>query len=202
MQQADAATKEQAANLDRARAAVQERTQQVAVMQAQQASAETSIRQQQAALRLAQLNVGWTVIRSPIDGVLATRQVRIGDLVEPGARITTVTPLNSVWVSANFSERQITHMHPGQQALMRADTWPDIEIRGHVADLAPATGAQFAAMPADNTTGNYTKVVQRVQVKIVLDPAHNPLQGQLRPGMSMLARVMTGGPRYDVHELR
>jgi membrane fusion protein, multidrug efflux system len=202
VQQADATLRSRQAGLRQAEAGVTERRQQVAVMQAQQKSAEAGVRQQEAALRLARLQLGWTVVRAPVDGVLGQRQVRVGQLVQPGLELVSETPLDNVWVNANFTEDQITRLAPGQPARLRADAWPGIEILGHVDHLAPATGAQFTMVPADNTTGNYTKVVQRVEVKIVLDPAHNPLRGRLRPGMSMLARVTTNGRAPDVRELR
>jgi membrane fusion protein, multidrug efflux system len=202
VEQADATMRSRQASLRQAHANVDERRQQVAVMQSQEKSSEATLRQQQAALRLARLQLGWTVIRAPVDGVLGQRRVRVGQLVQPGIELAAETPLDSVWVNASFTEDQIEHLAPGQPARLRADTWPGIEILGHVDHLAPATGAQFAAIPADNTTGNYTKVVQRVEVKIVLDPARNPLRGQLRPGMSMLVRVTTNGREPDVRELR
>ena len=103
-----------------------------------------------------------------------------------------MTPLSNVWVVADFTERQLTDIRPGLPAWVRFDAYPDVQLHGHVGGISPLTGGQLAAVPADNSTGNYTKVVQRVPVKIVLD-ADNPLAGQIRPGMSALARVNTSG---------
>ncbi len=121
--------------------------------------------------------------------MVGPRQVRPGTLVQPGTELISLTPLQDVWVVANYNERQITHVQTGQPARVRLDAFPRGELAGHVAGIAPATGATFSGLPADNTTGNYTKVAQRVSVKIVLDDRAQ--MGLLRPGMSAEARVIT-----------
>jgi membrane fusion protein (multidrug efflux system) len=127
---------------------------------------------------------------APSDGVLGQRQIKPGQFVGVGGQITSLTPLPRVWVIANYKETQLTHMAIGQPADVRVDTFPDHVLRGHVVAMAPGAGSQFALLPPDNATGNFTKVVQRVAVKIAIDDADG-LAGQLRPGMSVIARVDT-----------
>jgi membrane fusion protein (multidrug efflux system) len=145
---------------------------------------------QQSGLRLAQINLGYTRILAPQDGVLGQRQVKPGQYVGVGGQITTLTPLPHVWVIANYKETQLTHMAVGEQAEITVDTFPDHRLRGHVLAFAPGSGAQFALLPPDNATGNFTKVVQRIAVKIAIDDADG-LTDLLRPGMSVVARVDT-----------
>jgi membrane fusion protein (multidrug efflux system) len=120
--------------------------------------------------------------------VIGQRQVKPGQLVGVGSQITTLTPLPKVWVIANYKETQLTHMAVGQKAEIVVDTFPGHMLRGHVLALAPASGAKFALLPPDNATGNFTKVVQRIAVKIVIDDADG-LGDRLVPGMSVEARV-------------
>ena len=181
-----------AANTRAQSAQAEERRRQLAVLQAQQARASADIEARQAMLDLARIRLGYTRLRAPFDGVAGTRQVRVGTLLEAGTQVIPVTQLAGVWITANFTERQLTDIRPGQPALVRMDTYPDVQLHGHVAGISPLTGQQLAAVPGDNATGNYTKVVQRVPVKIVLDDAGGPLQGRIRPGMSALARIQTG----------
>ena len=173
-------------------ATTQERRRQLEVLAAQQARAAADIEREQARLDLARIRLGYATLRAPADGVVGARQVRVGTLLEPGTVVVPMIPLNRVWVVADFTERQLTGIRPGLPAYVRLDAYPDVQLHGHVAGISPLTGGQLAATPADNSTGNYTKVVQRVPVKIVLD-ADNPLAGQIRPGMSALARVNTSG---------
>ncbi|MDE2450499.1 MAG: HlyD family secretion protein, partial [Gammaproteobacteria bacterium] len=133
-------------------------------------------------------NLAYTTITAPQDGVLGQRQVKPGELVGVGTQITTLTPLPHVWVIANYKETQVTHMAVGQRAEVTVDTFPGHRLRGHVQSFAPASGAVFALLPPDNATGNFTKVVQRVSVKIVIDDADG-LADRLLPGMSVIARV-------------
>jgi membrane fusion protein (multidrug efflux system) len=161
---------------------------QIAVLDAQIAQGESSIAAQRAAVDAAKLNVGYTTITATQDGVLGRRQVKPGQLVGVGSQITTLTPLPNVWVIANYKETQLTHMAVGQKAEIRVDTFPDRVLRGHVLAFAPASGAEFALLPPDNATGNFTKVVQRIAVKIVIDDAAG-LSERLVPGMSVEAKV-------------
>ncbi|HTV95670.1 MAG TPA: HlyD family secretion protein [Steroidobacteraceae bacterium] len=171
---------------DRAQALGAERD--LAVLQAQLGQAEAAIAAAHAALDAANLNLGYTTITAPQDGVLGQRQVKPGQLVGVGSQITTLTPLPHVWVIANYKETQLTHMAVGQAARISVDTFPGRTLRGHVLAFAPASGAEFALLPPDNATGNFTKVVQRIAVKIVIDDADG-LADRLTPGMSVEAKV-------------
>ncbi len=161
---------------------------QLAVLEAQLAQSEAAVAAQRAALDAATINLGYTTIRATQDGVIGQRQVKPGQLVGVGSQITTLTPLPNVWVIANYKETQLTHMAVGQKAQITVDTFPGHTLRGHVLAFAPASGAEFALLPPDNATGNFTKVVQRIAVKIVIDDADG-LADRLVPGMSVEARV-------------
>jgi membrane fusion protein (multidrug efflux system) len=161
---------------------------QLAVLEAQLAQSEASIAAQRAALDVARLNLGYTTITATQDGVIGPRQVKPGQLVGVGTQITTLTPLPNLWVIANYKETQLTHMAVGQKAELTVDTFPGHRLHGHLLAFAPASGAEFALLPPDNATGNFTKVVQRVAVKIAIDDADG-LADRLLPGMSVEARV-------------
>jgi membrane fusion protein (multidrug efflux system) len=171
---------------NRAEATAAERD--LAVLDAQLVQSEAAIKTARAGLTVARLNLQYTSVIAPQDGVLGQRQVKPGQLVGVGAQITTLTPLPNVWVIANYKETQLTHMAVGQKAEISVDTFPGHRLRGHVAAFAPASGAEFALLPPDNATGNFTKVVQRVSVKIVIDDADG-LDDRLVPGMSVVASV-------------
>jgi membrane fusion protein, multidrug efflux system len=170
----------------RAQALAAER--QLAVLAAQLMQSEATIAAQRAALDAAKLNLGYTTITATQDGVTGQRQVKPGQLVGVGSQITTLTPLPKVWVIANYKETQLTHMAVGQKAEITVDTFPGHRLRGHVMAFAPASGAEFALLPPDNATGNFTKIVQRIAVKIVIDDADG-LADRLVPGMSVEANV-------------
>ncbi len=161
---------------------------QLAVLEAQLAQSEAAIAAARAALDTAKLNLGYTTITATQDGVIGQRQVKPGQLVGVGSQITALTPLPNVWVIANYKETQLTHMAVGQKAEITVDTFPGHTLRGHVLAFAPASGAEFALLPPDNATGNFTKVVQRIAVKIVIDDADG-LADRLVPGMSVEANV-------------
>ena len=166
------------------------------VLAAQQAQAEAAVAAQRASLQLARINLGYTSIVAPQDGVIGQRQIRPGQYVGVGGQITTLTPLPNVWVTANYRETQLTHMAVGQKALIRVDAFPGHVLHGHVIAFAPGSGAQFALLPPDNATGNFTKVVQRLAVKIAIDDPAG-LGDRLRPGLSVTAKVdaRDGAPR-------
>jgi membrane fusion protein (multidrug efflux system) len=185
------------AGVARARAQLAAVRTQLDVLAAQRDQAQGVLAARQADAALAHITLGWTQVRSPVDGVLGARQVRVGSLVGPGSVIVSVTPLAGVWVTANFTERQIAFIAPGRRARLRVDAFPDAVLDGHVVGLSPATGATFSATPADNTTGNYTKVVQRVPVKIAFDWNGSRLLGLVRPGMSVVALVATDADAPD-----
>ena len=179
-----------AAQLQQNRAQASAADRQLRVLAAQQAQAEAALAAQLASLQIAKINLGYTRILAPQDGVIGQRQVKPGQFVGVGTQITTLTPLPRVWVIANYKETQLTHMAVGEQAEIRVDTFPGRKLRGHVLAFAPGAGSQFALLPPDNATGNFTKVVQRVAVKIVIDDADGLLD-LLRPGMSVVATVET-----------
>ena len=186
-------TREQlAAQLDQNRAQVLAAQRQLDVLSAQASQAQAAEAGQAASLETARINLGYTHIIAPEDGVVGQRQAQRGQYIGVGGQIITLTPLPKVWVIANFKETQLTHMAVGDQAEVRVDTFPGRTLKGHVQSFAPGSGAVFALLPPDNATGNFTKVVQRIAVKIVIDDAGG-LADRLRPGMSVEARVNARG---------
>jgi membrane fusion protein (multidrug efflux system) len=183
-----------AAQLAQNRAQAQAAARQLGVLAAQEGQAEAAADAQRANLQLARINLGYTRIVAPQDGVLGQRQVRPGQFVGVGSQITTLIPLPRVWVIANFKETQLAHMAVGDKARISVDAFPGHTLKGHVLAFAPGSGALFALLPPDNATGNFTKVVQRIAVKIVIDDADG-LTDRLRPGMSVIARVDARGGR-------
>lgn len=179
-----------AAQLEQARAQHSAAARQLDVLAAQQAQAEATVAAQKASLQIAQLNLSYTRIVAPQDGVIGQRQVKPGQFVGVGGQVTSLTPLPNVWIIANYKETQLTHMRVGAPADIRVDTFPGHRLRGHVLAFAPGAGSQFALLPPDNATGNFTKVVQRIAVKIAIDDSDG-LVDVLRPGMSVVARIDT-----------
>ena len=179
-----------AAQLQQNRAQELAASRQLEVLAAQQSQAEAALAAQQANLDLAKLNLGYTSIVAPQDGVIGQRQVKPGQFVPVGGQVTVLSPLPNVWVVANYKETQLTHMVAGQKAQIRVDTFPGRTMRGHVLAFAPGSGQVFSLLPPDNATGNFTKVVQRVAVKILIDDADG-LADRLRPGLSVEATVET-----------
>jgi len=162
---------------------------QSAVLDAVGLQLQADLNGKQEQLKVAQTNLDYTKIVAPTDGIVGERKVRIGQLVSPGSQVISLVE-NSVWVQANYKETQLTNVAKGDAAEITVDTFPGVVLRGHVEEIAPASGSQFALLPPDNATGNYTKVTQRIPVKIVLDP--NPaLADHLRPGMSVTAEIKT-----------
>jgi len=162
----------------------------VDVLKTQRQQSDAMIAAKTAALAQAKINLGETTLTAPTDGVVGDRTVRPGQLVQAGTRLMTVVPTERVYLVANFKETQTGHMIPGQPVSVSVDSFPGQTIAGTVDSLAPGTGAQFALLPPENATGNFTKIVQRVPVKIWLD-AKNPLTARLRPGLSVTATVDT-----------
>ena len=179
-----------AAQLQQNRAQELAAARQLDVLAAQQTQAEAALAAQKANLEVAKLNLGYSSIVAPQDGVIGQRQVKPGQFVPVGGQVTSLTPLPNVWVIANYKETQLTHMAVGQKAEVRVDTFPGRTMRGHVLAFAPGSGQVFSLLPPDNATGNFTKVVQRVAVKIVIDDADG-LADRLRPGLSVLVTVAT-----------
>jgi biotin carboxyl carrier protein len=176
--------------VDLNRAQLQQQRQQVNVLDSQIKQAQATLKAQQAARDLAQINLGYTRITAPVDGMVGQRQVRPGQYVSLGTQVISLVPLPKVWVIANYKETQMTRIRVGQAARVTVDTFPGAILRGHVDSWSPASGAQFSLLPPDNATGNFTKVVQRIPVKIVLDP-DPAIDDLLRPGMSVIATIDT-----------
>jgi membrane fusion protein (multidrug efflux system) len=182
-QEARSAVSSSVAALDAAR-------QQLKVLDAQIASALAAEAEARSDLETARLDLGYTEIRSPIDGYVSNRAAQVGAYVEPGAYLISVVPATGLWVDANFKEDQLARMQPGQTATVTADVLPGHAFHGRVASLARGTGAVFSVIPPENATGNFTKIVQRVPVRIELDP-RDPGIEMLRPGLSITAKVKT-----------
>ena len=166
---------------------------QLAVLSSERAMTIAQLEQAKASLALAETDLEATVVRAPVDGVVGNRAVRDGQYVRPGQILMAVVPLASVWVDANFKETQLTRMKAGQKVEITADAFPDQPVEGRLDSLAPASGAKFSLLPPENATGNFTKVVQRVPVRIRV-AANSPLAGQLRPGLSVVVKVDTRDP--------
>jgi membrane fusion protein (multidrug efflux system) len=170
-------------------AEVQAQIKQRAVLDAQEQQLQADLDAKQEALKVAQTNLDYTRIVAPTDGIVGERKVRIGQLVSPGTQVISLVD-NTIWVQANYEETQLTNVAKGDGAEVTVDTFPGVTLRGHVEEIAPASGSQFALLPPDNATGNYTKIVQRIPVKIVLDPRPEFAE-RLRPGMSVIAKITT-----------
>ena len=158
------------------------------VLESQDTQLVADLHAKKAALQVAQVNLGYTQIVAPADGTVGERQVRAGQLVSPGTQVMTFVE-NIRWVAANFRETQLTNIKVGDPAEIRVDVYPGQVFKGRVLEIAPASGSQFALLPPDNATGNFTKVVQRVPVKIALDDS--TLTSKLRPGLSAVVTVRT-----------
>lgn len=163
-------------------------TKQVAMKQADAAAKIAKVQQARAAVEAAQLNLEYATITAPVDGVVTHKQVEVGQVIQQGQGLLVVVPLHDVWVTANFKETQLKKMKPGQKAEVKVDTYGRT-FSGHVDSIAGATGSVLSLLPPENATGNYVKVVQRIPVKIVLDPVQNG--AVLRPGMNVEATVVT-----------
>ncbi|PSH64793.1 hypothetical protein CU102_21380 [Phyllobacterium brassicacearum] len=180
--QAQAKIAEATANVSAAR-------QQMSVLETQRPQLEADIDAAVATLKLAEIDLENTLVRSPSDGWVGERQARVGQYVRPGTLLIAVVP-QDFWVVANFKETQIPAMQSGDGVAISIDGIPGIDFMGHVESLSPASGAQFALLPPDNATGNFTRIVQRIPVKITFDP-NQPGLDRLRPGMSAVVSLVT-----------
>ncbi len=187
-QKADAAYKQALAAADKTHAVLQASQLQLVVIDARKQQASAALAAARAAREAARLNVGYTELRAPIDGVIGNRSARAGAYASVGAQLLSIVPTRGLWVDANFKENQLARIVPGLPATVVADVLPDQTLHGHVASLAPATGAEFSVLPPENATGNFTKIVQRVPVRILLDGDASSL-GRLRPGLSVTVSV-------------
>ena len=180
------------ADLERAHAglqAAQANTRQVRMSVANAASARAAVQEAQAEVETAQLNLEYTSITAPDDGVVTNKTVQVGEIVSPGQALMIVVPLRETWVTANFKETQLAHVRPGDRAEVHVDMYGKTFI-GHVDSIAGATGSRLSLLPPENATGNYVKVVERIPVKIVLDPMPAS-EAILRPGMNVEATIIT-----------
>ena len=190
--QAVAADQQASAVLAQQRAQIVAAERQLATIDAQTQQAQSSVAQQHAAVDLARINLGYTRIVAPADGVVGQRQVREGQFVSAGTQVIGHVALPNVWVVANYRETQMANVRAGMPATINVDAFPSLELKGHVQSWSPASGSRFSLLPPDNATGNFTKIVQRIPVKIVLDSASNDaLRALLRPGMSVVATIDT-----------
>lgn len=187
-EQADAEERQTAAAAQASQAAVVSARAQLDVVSGQRAQLQASVDAAKSNLDAAQLNLSYTKIIAPFDGIVNERQVHVGDYVSVATNLLTVVPLPNVYVTANFKETQLARMSVGQKVTIKVDTFPGKVFRGHVESLSPASGSQFALLPADNATGNFTKVTQRIPVRIAFDEDASVLQ-KLRPGMSSVVAV-------------
>jgi membrane fusion protein, multidrug efflux system len=181
-QQTDAALRAQTAQLQQGKAGLVAANKQLEVLATDRAKAVAQVDHARAVKQQAALNLSYTQITAPVEGTVGARTLRVGQFVQAGTQLMAVVPLDQVYVVANFKETQLTHMREGQPVELRIDSFRSTPLKGHVDSLSPASGLEFALLPPDNATGNFTKIVQRVPVKIVLD--ENNLSGLLRPGMS------------------
>jgi len=179
--------------LDSSRAVLQAAKAQRAALNTKDALYQADIKAKEAAIIVSEVNLGYTRILAPASGAVSERHVQEGQLVAPGMEVIDLVR-GDVWIQANYQETQLTNMQKGDIADITIDTFPGVVLHGKVAEISPASGSQFALLPPDNATGNFTKVVQRIPVKIVLDPDH-PLKDRLRPGFSAVVTVHASGKR-------
>ncbi|KXV60420.1 disulfide bond formation protein DsbA [Acetobacter senegalensis] len=197
-QHSEAQEREAQAAIARDRAAVDASIRQVAVLKAQLERARGVLLRAQGDAKQAELNLSYCTIPAPIDGVVGERGVRVGNYVHPGTGILAVVPTHAAYVLANFQETQLTKVKTGQRATVWVDTFPGQPLKAHVDSLAPATGVAFAPIQPDNATGNFTKVVQRIPVKLTFDPGQ-PLAEKVRVGMSVEANIDTTSSPEGAH---
>jgi membrane fusion protein (multidrug efflux system) len=188
-QQTDAALREKVAQLQHGKSGLLAAQRKVDVLTTDRAKAVAQLDHARAVAQQAALNLSYTEISAPVEGTVGARSLRVGQYVQAGTQLMAVVPLDAVYVVANFKETQLTYVRNGQPVEIRIDGFHETKLRGHVDSLSPASGLEFALLPPDNATGNFTKIVQRVPVKIALDD--HSLTGLLRPGMSAEPTVDT-----------
>jgi membrane fusion protein (multidrug efflux system) len=188
-QQTDAALRSQTALLQQGKAGLLAANKKIEVLSTERAKAVAQLDHARAIEQQAALNLSYTKITAPVNGTVGARSLRVGQYVQAGTQLMAVVPLDAVYVVANFKETQLTNVRNGQPVELKVDSFHSIRLKGHVDSLSPASGLEFALLPPDNATGNFTKIVQRVPVKIALDD--RSLQGLLRPGMSAEPTINT-----------
>jgi membrane fusion protein, multidrug efflux system len=188
-QQTDAALRAQTAQLLQGKAGLAAANKKIEVLSTERTQAVAQLDHARAVEQQAALNLSYTQITAAVEGTIGARTLRVGQYVQAGTQLMAVVPLDAVYVVANFKETQLTHVRKGQPVELYVDSFQSTRLKGHVDSLAPASGLEFALLPPDNATGNFTKIVQRVPVKIVLDD--QSLKGLLRPGMSAEPTINT-----------
>jgi membrane fusion protein, multidrug efflux system len=190
LEQTQASRDQAVAAVQSAQAAIESATANVAVLKGQQQESADTLAELKTALAKAERDLSFTVIRAPMDGVIGNRAVQVGDYLQPGQRLASLVPLDSVYVDANFKETQLARLLPGQNVSIAVDALPEHDIHGTIDSISPASGSVFSLLPPDNATGNFTKIVQRLPVRISV-PEAVANQGLLRPGMSVVVSVNT-----------
>ncbi len=190
LEQAQADRDQTIAAVESAKAQTQSAAANVDVLKGQQEEAARTLKELETSLAKAERDLSFAVIRAPFDGVVGNRAVQTGDYVQPGQRLANLVPLDDVYIDANFKETQVARLRSGQTVQIKVDALPDQRLEGSVVSFAPASGSVFSLLPPDNATGNFTKIVQRVPVRIRV-PAEVARQGLLRPGMSVVVSVDT-----------
>jgi membrane fusion protein (multidrug efflux system) len=190
LEQAQANRDQSVASVDGAQAVIDAAVANLDVLKAQQQEAARTLDELKTALAKAERDLSFTVIRAPVDGVFSNRAVQTGDYVQTGQRVASLVPLDDVYIDANFKETQLQRLQPGQPVSISIDALPDHDIAGRVASISPASGSVFSLLPPDNATGNFTKIVQRLPVRIEV-PAEVAAKQLLRPGMSVVVSVNT-----------
>jgi membrane fusion protein, multidrug efflux system len=190
LEQAQADRDQTIAAVESAKAQAQSAAANVDVLKGQREEAARTLKELETSLAKAERDLSFAVIRAPFDGVVGNRAVQTGDYVQPGQRLASLVPLDDVYIDANFKETQVARLRSGQSARIKVDALPDQRVEGSVVSFAPASGSVFSLLPPDNATGNFTKIVQRVPVRIRV-PAEVAREGLLRPGMSVVVSVDT-----------
>lgn len=160
------------------------------ILEKERKALAAEVNEKKAAFDLLEINLTYTEIIAPVDGIVGNKTVRTGQFVRPGTHLMALVPTETPWIVANFKETQLTRMKPGQQVEISVDTYPDVTLKGLIESLSPASGAEFSLLPPENATGNFSKIVQRIPIKITL-PDNHALDGLLRPGMSVVVSVDT-----------
>jgi membrane fusion protein (multidrug efflux system) len=189
-QQADTTLQQEQASLDGAEASLDAARRQLDVLKAQRSASEAAVKADEAQLEQAKLNLSYTQIKAPIDGMVGERSVQVGNYVGPGTTLMTVVPLDQVYIEANYREVALLHVRSGQPVTIHLDAY-NIDLNGTVDSVPPASGVSFAPIAPNNATGNFTKIVQRLPVKIVVTPGQ-PLAKLLRVGLSVETTIHTG----------
>jgi membrane fusion protein, multidrug efflux system len=192
--QAEARIKEARAH----KQATQTAPQQMAISRSNAQTSSSRVKLAQAMLAQAELNMEYTQVKAPIDGIVSQKKVELGQYVQIGQPLMALVPLHNVWITANFKENQLRNMRTGQKATVTVDAYGDFPFEGHIDSIAAATGARFSLLPPENATGNFVKVVQRIPVKIVIDKGLDDAH-PLRPGLSVIVTINTGDDRTTKH---